>query len=118
MYNNVPDVPYEKVLPFSVSEPAVSVKVPSTFTFPASLMPLLGLFNDILLSETAGKSIAAKLKPPIVKLDDPPPDKVPDEIFVAPFRVRVFAPIENWPVLKVRVPSIPLLACKLTLLSI
>ena len=62
--------------------------------------------------------MAVKLEPPIVKLEEPPPAKVPDEIFVAPLRVRVFAPIENWPALKVKVPSIPLLACKLTLLSI
>jgi hypothetical protein len=62
-------------------------------------------FNVRLFSETAGKVVPAPL-PPILIFVELPPVNVPAVVVIAPFRLKVFAPIAKAPIVSVNVPGI------------
>ena len=89
-----------KVFAARLRVPLVKARVPPTLTEPPRLMPLARL-RVRLLSSTAGKVVVAPL-PPIMIFEELPPVNVPAEVVMDPFKVKVFAPIEKAPVVKVK----------------
>jgi hypothetical protein len=83
-----------------VKVPLVNSRVPATLAEPPKLMPV-ALFRVRLLSSTPGRVVVALL-PPIMIFEELPPDSVPATVVMDPFSVKVFAPIENAPDVKVK----------------
>ena len=100
----------------TVNVPFVSVSVPSTVTSPPMLIPLARLIMR-LFNVTEGSVVEAPL-PPKVILEEEPPVREPLVWLIAPFKVRVCAPIDRAPLVKVRVPLTISSAPKLTPLEL
>ena len=88
----------------TVNIPDVKANVPATFTSPPKVIPferfMVRLFRDI-----AGKLVLAP-EPPKTRLELAPPVNEPEVLLIAPFSVKVLAPIVKVPLAKVSVCSI------------
>ena len=82
--------------------PFCSVRVPPVVTLPDITTPLARLMVR-LFRIIAGKFVEEPV-PPKVRLEELPPVRLPDDIEIGPFSVRVFAPIENAPEVRYKVP--------------
>ena len=107
-----------RVLEPTANVPLVRVSVPATVRSPPKFMPL-ALFIIRLLSPfvTEGSDVAAPA-PPNVILEVDPPVRVPLVVEMAPFTVRVLAPIDRAPLVRVRVVLTVTSAFKFTPLAL
>ena len=96
----------------TVSVPAVSARVPATLTLPVSVRPL-ERFSVRLFNATAGRLVPAP-EPAMTMFELLPPVKLPEVYEIAPSSVRVFAPMENAPLVSVRLPVTSRLPDKVT----
>ncbi len=91
-----------RVLAPTEKVPLVRVSVPPTVTSPPKLMPL-ALLMVRLFNVTAGRAVLAAV-PPKLMFAEAPPVKLPLVVEIRPLSVRVLAPIENAPAVRVSVP--------------
>ena len=89
-----------RVLAPTVNVPEVKASVPATLTSPPKAIPL-ERFKVKLFNVKAGKVVLAV--PPKVRLEVAPPVREPEVLVIAPFNVKVFAPMANAPLVRVRV---------------
>ncbi len=97
------EVPSVSVFDPMFNNPFVSVSAPSRVTSPPSEIPF-ARFSVKLFSVTEGSAVPAPA-PPKVIFDVLPPVRLPLVVAINPLSVKVFAPIDNAPLVNVSVPS-------------